>query len=132
MIRDPGGRRWRQLALVVPVWVTVGCAGAPEAEGEPRSLDDMRVAVMELVGEARCTDPGQCRAMPFGVKPCGGPWTYLIYSTEATDSSRLAEAVVEFNRQESALNASEGRASDCLFVMEPSISCIDGRCASVP
>ncbi len=92
----------------------------------------MRAAVIDLVGEARCTDPVQCRAMPFGVKPCGGFWTYLIYSTAATDSSQLAKAVAEFNQRESELNAVEGRGSDCLYVTEPATSCVDGRCASVP
>ncbi|MFW6040036.1 MAG: hypothetical protein ACOC9N_03055, partial [Gemmatimonadota bacterium] len=72
-----------------------------------------------------------CRAIPFGAKPCGGPWTYLIFSVERTDSAELASLVERYNAAERRLNELEGRMSDCSVPTRPTLDVRDGRCTAV-
>ncbi len=101
-----------------------------EASQAAPPLDSLRTAVHRLVAEPVCESVQDCRAVAFGAKPCGGPWTYLVYSVRATDSTRLARAVARYNQREEELNREEGRMSDCAFVTEPELECRAGRCAT--
>jgi len=103
-------------------------SSSPTAENY--SLDSLRATVMRLIGEPMATSVAQCRLTAFGAKPCGGPRTYLVYSTEATDSTRLARAVAMYTSEDARLNQELGRASDCRLVMPPQITFAAGRCAT--
>ena len=86
----------------------------PAAESQP--LDSLRATVLQLIGEPMATSVAQCRLTAFGAKPCGGPWAYLVYSTDVTDSTELVRAVAAYTSRESQLNQELGRASDCQLV----------------
>jgi hypothetical protein len=111
---------------------TFACSRAAEEASTPvlvaDPLDSLRVVVHQLSSDTPCEDAGQCRAVAFGSKPCGGPWSYLIYSTLATDSARLSEAVALYNAREAELNRQAGRVSDCRSVAKPALGCVSARC----
>ena len=97
---------------------------------ENHTLDSLRATVMRLIGEPVATGIEQCRLTSFGAKPCGGPWTYLVYSIDVTDSTELARAVAAYTSRETRLNQELGRASDCQMVTPPRITFAAGRCAT--
>jgi hypothetical protein len=84
--------------------------------------------MVQQVGSLRCSEPGQCRFVPVGSKPCGGPWSYLLYSTVTTDSTALALAAQRYNAAEAQLKRQLGRVSDCSFVPPPKPDCVQGLC----
>lgn len=92
------------------------------------SLAQLRALVAEVVGDSACTRDAECRTMAFGSKPCGGPWSYLVYSTATTDSARLGEFVQRYNAYEDSLNRAESRFSDCMLVQRPVLVCQRGLC----
>lgn len=117
--------------------VLLGCAGPQPVRRDklesppPSNLPGLRQSITAQVGEARCSSDAVCRTIALGAKPCGGPWQYLVYSTSATDSARLAGEVVRYNEEEQRLNRAEGRISDCSLVAQPRVSCASGRCRAV-
>lgn len=132
-------RRLRKISSSVAVCITItGVFGAcgpktPDTSrptAESQSLDSLRATVMRLIGEPVATSIAQCRLTSFGAKPCGGPRTYLVYSTEATDSTELARAVAMYTSEDARLNQELGRASDCRLVMPPQMTFAAGRCAT--
>ena len=122
--------------LITTVLVIVGCAANAPDPGDQspgsESLDTLRAVVLQLVGDPVCDDVSQCRSMAFGAKPCGGPWSHLVYSAQTADSTRLARAVTRYNHREAQLNRELGRASDCQMVTAPRLSCVSCRCAALP
>ena len=98
---------------------------------EPR-LGSLRETIIERTDDKQASRLEACRVIAFGSKPCGGPWRYLAYSAEATDSVGLTALVDEFNQLEARLNEEEGRASDCSMVQRPQIVWREGRCATEP
>ena len=84
-----------------------------------------------MIGDARATDIRFCRTIAFGSKPCGGPWEYLVFSTQRTDSTAIASRVDRYNALESQLNNDEGRISDCALPAVPELHLTDGSCTGV-
>ena len=73
----------------------------------------------------------ECKVIAFGSKPCGGPWSYLVYST-SIDEERLEALVESYNIYEQDYNMACDVASDCMFVTEPTeLTCEDGKCVIV-
>ena len=122
------------LIVTVTGGTIVGCGSrdpdTQEAQPEQESLDSLRSRILELIGEPVASGISQCRLTAFGAKPCGGPRTYLVYSLEATDSTRLARAVAMYTTEDARLNQELGRASDCGLVTPPQITFVAGQCAT--
>lgn len=79
--------------------------------------------VSSLIGDAACDSQAQCRTVGIGARPCGGPESWLAWSTKATDPRALQEAVqahVQASKQE---NQRSGLASDCRVRPEPTAVC---------
>ena len=118
---------------------TLACSEAPEQalaqeETEPTlEADSARLAAIkkmteELLGERRCSKSSECAAVAFGSKPCGGPWTYLVYSKTGTDENALLDIVMEYNQFNRTVNERHGLISDCMLVNEPRLDCVNGLC----
>lgn len=125
--------RRRAACGVIVVALAAACSVAGERpSGDADGLARRKADVQALIGEPSCNSVAQCRAAPLGAKPCGGPWSYAVYSTVTTDSSALAAAISRYNAHENELNRREGRVSDCRFVAPPRLDCADGRCVGTP
>jgi hypothetical protein len=124
--------RW-QLSLTVLGAACLGSrnpAPSRSSDEDTTRLNELRHAVAREVGSPTCTDGSQCRVMPLGRKPCGGPFSYVVYSTATADSVRLASAVQEYTAYQAALNEKLGLVSDCRFLPPPAVDCRTGVCAS--
>jgi hypothetical protein len=110
--------------FLIALACTTGCARvrSPPPADQAASMDSLRAVVQGLVSEPTCDDVAQCRAMAFGAKPCGGPWSYLVYSVTASAA---------YNAREAEVNRQEGRVSDCRMVTAPAVECRDGTCVAV-
>jgi len=91
-------------------------------------LDALRKEIIELIGTASCGAGGECRSIGLGVKPCGGVWEYLIYSTTTADTIELKYGVSRYNSFNNGYNRRYNIASDCMFVLPPEIGCVEGMC----
>lgn len=109
------------LAFALVTGVILGCVG--KQPGKEATAD-----AAALAKDSPCSSSSVCRTIAFGAKACGGPQRYLIYSTAATDSARLAREVARYNDGERKRNREEGRMSDCMMVVRPQVSCISGQC----
>ncbi|MFL6697318.1 MAG: hypothetical protein ACJ8GJ_09150 [Vitreoscilla sp.] len=88
-------------------------AGASAAQGR----------IEALIGDAGCDEQGQCRTVGIGAKPCGGPESWLAWSTRSTDARALQDAVQAQVQARKAENQRSGLASDCMVRPEPTAVC---------
>ncbi|WP_340067220.1 hypothetical protein [Ascidiimonas aurantiaca] len=80
---------------------------------------------------SRCDGVSQCRSIAFGSKPCGGPWSYLVYSA-SINTDRLEQMVRSYNAREKAFNIQWNLVSDCEMVLPPTrIECVENECVPV-
>ena len=129
-----------RLNYLIPIVILMTCFGGlaacndedPFDEAADRArLDKIEAEIDGLIGEATCSDAKDCRVIAFGDKPCGGPWSFKVYSVSTVDSVGLADLVAGYNKFNKTLNARYGWMSDCMVVMPPEVDCVEGRCVVV-
>ena len=116
-----------RLRLLVPFALGVTCACA--SVGACADAAESMARIRALIGDAACDDDSQCRTTAVGAKACGGPESYLAWSTKRTDSAALKAAVDELTAGQQLQGARRGLRSDCRFVPDPGASCTAGDAA---
>ncbi len=119
------------LALLAVAALAAGCQGDPDEAGDLARLQAMEAEIDDLIGDAACQGAGDCRAVAFGAKPCGGPWTYKVFAASQVDTVELLRLVAAYNKHNELLNERWGWMSDCMHVSEPGVDCLDGHCRAV-
>jgi hypothetical protein len=105
-----------------------GPAGSQQSDAE--RLEDLRRMIEQEIGIPSAKEPSQCKLMPFGSKPCGGPWGYLVYSTLKTDEPRLKQLVSDFNQLQKQINEDGKILSDCTIAPQPKLEFAGRVCAA--
>ena len=128
------------LKYLIPIVILMTCFGGLAAcndedsfdeDADRARLDKMETEIDDLIGEATCKDARECRVIAFGDKPCGGPWSFKVFSVSSVDSVALDDLVGHYNKFNKTLNARYGWMSDCMVVMPPNVDCVEGRCVVV-
>lgn len=100
-------------------------------EEEFNELIALKESIVSLIASATCTSNSQCEYVAFGSKPCGGPWSYLVYPT-TMDTRFLLEQVAIYNLKEHQYNQKWGVFSDCMLVAPPTrVDCVNNKCVAV-
>ena len=142
--RWPQARSWRllQAGLTLGLLATA-VGGMPARAAGPASAaaDDpgtKTLAQIEgLIGPAHCTSDLECRVAGIGARPCGGPESYLAWSTQTTPAEKLDPCLKDYAEQRRRWHAQSGRLSTCEFRAAPVARCLSqgsqpARCVLVP
>jgi len=118
---------------IIGILLFSGCNSSDDSDNFEADLEEltvMRTSIEELADASTCNDNTECLFIGLGRKPCGGPWSYLIYST-SINTAQLEEMVELFNNKQAAFNTKYGQSSDCMAVLPPtSLICENGKCIS--
>ncbi|MCL4410261.1 hypothetical protein [Aliidiomarina haloalkalitolerans] len=132
------------LTLATAILLLTACAPAPEQEiatelEEPSSINaetiqEQRSAlaaeIFTLVATPFADHPDQCRALEFGVNACGGAASWLVYSTDVTDSQTLTQLVNDYNEVDALYKSSVAAVSDCAELQQIQLTVRAGICAA--
>ena len=116
----------RKLALLSLV-VVAACA-APGGAQPGAGQNDTLARIRTLIGTPACTEDSQCHSLAVGERPCGGPESYLAYSTARAPDAELQALGAIYRAERRKLNAEAGRVSDCRFMPDPGALCRAGAC----
>lgn len=113
------------LALLATLALSA-CVKEGMPEQEYAELDQDFQELVALSGADACTDDTQWRIAAVGSKPCGGPSSYLPYST-AIDTTAFLQRVDAYTASEKRLNEKFGQTTDCTVETAPTgVNCVDG------
>ncbi len=115
-------------AILLSSFFLISCAAEKAESSENPSIEEVAEEIDELVGEAKADSIEQCAIMPIGVKPAGGPWGYLVYSTLSVDLEKLEKLVSRYNELDEKRNDQSDSFSTADFATEPELTIKDGRC----
>ena len=117
--------RQTRAGLVAAAFLALaGIAAAADSAAPAASASaDAQARVHALIGDAACDIQGQCRVVGIGAKPCGGPEGWLAWSTKATDTKALQDAVQAQVQARKDENQRSGLVSDCMMRPEPTAVC---------
>jgi hypothetical protein len=116
-----------------------GCAActtaAPQAPQAPQSRTapqdgqgDTLARIRALAGTPSCSSDDQCHSLALGARPCGGPESYLVWSSAKTPQAEIQALGERYKAERRAANAASGRVSTCQFLMDPGAVCRAGTC----
>lgn len=91
-------------------------------------ISDKAAEIFRLVGNPQADHPNQCQAVEFGRNACGGPASWLIYSTAVTDGETLEALVADYNQLSATYQSTLGQVSDCAELAEIQLTIRDGIC----
>jgi len=112
----------KRLSLLLACLVASACGHA--TPGESGTLAELRA----IGRAAACTSDQQCKTVPLGAKSCGGPESYMAYSTAKASVEKVTALAERFRKEREAENQASGLASDCRFMMDPGARCRAGTC----
>ena len=119
-----------RLAFVLSLLLLLNVRPAGSQPSNAQRLEALRRMIEQEIGIPAANEAIQCKLIPFGSKPCGGPWGYLVYSTLKTDESRLKQLVSDFNQLQKKMNEEGKILSDCAIAPEPQLEFADGVCSA--
>lgn len=105
------------------------CGSAPKQDAPPAPGNAGLLAQIQAeAGNAACDSTQQCQTIAIGAKACGGPESYLAWSSKDNDGKKLkalAQAHAEASRKQ---QQADGMMSTCSIVTDPGAICQAGRC----
>ena len=100
-------------------------------EIEKEALKKLEQKIIAFADKSVCSEEFTCAFTGFGSKPCGGNWSYLVYSSSIDTTTFLAK-VDHYNTLEKEYNIKYGISSDCAIVSPPSsIICENKKCKAI-
>ena len=116
-----------QTACAHPPSAVMASASAPGAGSAPKGLAARLLQdIKSEIGEAPCDADSQCRTIGVGSKPCGGPESFLAWSSKSSDRGRLVDLVARHREARRIENEASGLLSDCRVVPDPGAACRPG------
>ena len=120
----------RRMVFVLSFLLLFGSDPVASQRSDTERLEELRRAIEQEIGIPAANETSQCKLIPFGSKPCGGPWDYLVYSTLKTDEARLKQLVSDFNQLQRQINEENKTLSDCAIAPQPKLEFANGVCAA--
>lgn len=96
-----------------------------------QALIDFQNEIVALANTSVCGDNinFECRAAALGSNSCGGPLSFVLYST-SIDTDAIEEMIVEYNQQQLEYNQRYDVIVSCIAIPTPGfIGCVEGQCA---
>jgi hypothetical protein len=109
----------RSLAWSATLALSAACAGVEPAP----ATGAVTASVEALIGDAACDSDAQCHTVGVGAKACGGPQSYLAWSSKRTDAATLQQAAERQARLERDAAAANGIMSNCAIAKDPGAYC---------
>lgn len=91
-------------------------------------LEKLYTDIREAASNLSCTQNADCGSLAIGAKACGGPTDYLVYSKSQVDEAKLSQLAEELTEYEKGYNKQHDIVSNCMMLMEKSVSCVQGTC----
>jgi hypothetical protein len=104
-----------------------GAAPVP-APATPAPSAGLSPQIRALTTDASCTSSSQCHTLALGARACGGPQSYLAWSSAHTDGAALRLLAQRYAEQEKERIAASGELSDCRMIVDPGAECRAGHC----
>ncbi|WP_456464333.1 hypothetical protein [Lutibacter sp.] len=127
-------KAFKHILKTIVILATISCSTNSEIsleEEERLELNNLKEEIELLVSKETCTENTTCNFIAFGSKPCGGPWSYLVFNT-SINVGLLKEKVAAYNKKEAAFNIKWNIISDCSVVLPPTeLTCVNGKCTAV-
>ncbi len=98
------------------------------AADSPQADATLRQRIVTEIGTPQCASSAQCRTLALGAKACGGPQTWLAWSTSVSREDTLRALSDELAAVQRLHHAQSGMVSNCRYMADPGAVCQANQC----
>jgi hypothetical protein len=94
---------------------------------EAQEMENLKSEILAMAKSEKCSNSADLKSVGLGVKACGGPVSYIAYSTKI-DEAKFMEKVNLYNQKSTEYNKKYNLVSDCMLILPPEkIECENGN-----
>lgn len=101
------------------------------AELTQEQLSDLKQQLDTLTADKSCDNSSQCQVTAVGDRACGGPSSYLIFSTKHNNATTVTQLADKITAAEKAYNLKNQVMSICEHLTKPSAQCVENKCVKL-
>lgn len=84
-----------------------------------------------LTQDLSCDNSTQCQVEAVGSRACGGPSSYLVYSSKSAATETVKQVTTKITQYESTYNAKNNMVSICQHLTRPAAQCVASKCVKL-
>lgn len=115
------------LLLLFLAAISLSCSEMP-ADWQDMNIEDIAREIDKEVGDAPANRVSECKIIPIGVKPCGGPRGFLVFSSKHSDEEKLSALAGIYDELDEKRNSEENLISTCEVASAPPLELKNGKC----
>ena len=100
----------------------------PNIEKLKKEREALKNEVDALAAKGSCKSVKDCGTFEFGMKPCGGPWSFIAYAKNNPQISNLKSKLATYASVDKRYNEATELMSDCSMTEPPEIECVKRTC----
>lgn len=85
----------------------------------------------DVSADKSCDTNTQCKVIAVGARACGGPSSYLVYSTKSANEKQVMQLADQITKLERAFNKQNQMMSICQHLIEPATQCVENKCVKL-
>ncbi|CAM4279668.1 hypothetical protein [Pseudoalteromonas byunsanensis] len=101
------------------------------ADVTKQDISEIHDQLKSLTQDLSCDNSSQCHVEAVGKRACGGPSSYLVYSSKSASSEEVTELAKKITRYESSYNFENQIMSICEQLTRPSTQCVENKCVTL-
>ena len=118
---------WSLGLLLLCLSIFSACSKESSSSVNIEDLNELLTEIRELASSVSCEDASEWRFTALGAKACGGPSSYIAYSSKI-DTIQFLNKVEDYTEKEKEFNIKTGAVSDCALVEKPfEVLCMNGK-----
>ncbi|KAF7767469.1 hypothetical protein PCIT_a4353 [Pseudoalteromonas citrea] len=95
------------------------------------TLSAARNKLKDMTKDKGCDTSMQCQVIAVGSRACGGPSSYVTFSTRSADVQTVKKLADSITVLESQYNAKNRMVSICQHLTQPSTQCVENKCVKI-
>ncbi|WP_372762273.1 hypothetical protein [Pseudoalteromonas sp.] len=114
--------------LAVPKKTLSAADSKPVSE---KSIQAAKDELTALITDPQCDAIEQCKVLAVGSRACGGPSSYVVYSTKTAEQQQVEKLAKQITQLESNYNTQNQMVSICQHLTAPSTQCVENKCVKL-
>ncbi|WP_462153453.1 hypothetical protein [Pseudoalteromonas piscicida] len=105
-----------------------------QLDGKKLDTSDIKThkqSLENIVADKSCDNDTHCKVIAVGDRACGGPSSYLVYSTRSADEAQVEQLAEQITTLERAYNMQNQMMSICQHLIEPATQCVENKCVKL-
>lgn len=93
-----------------------------------KERETLKNEIDALAAKGSCKTVKDCGTLEFGLKPCGGPWSFIAYAKNNPQMSNLKGKLSTYAAVDKRYNEAAELMSDCSMMDPPAVECTKRVC----